>query len=100
MALSKAFVQLPIPVPILRRRGRAGSLSERVLVDFNTMNQDLWSEERRVRVHPDDVKVHFQSGMHVVLADDTLEVEAILEYDHDRGIWWARPDWSTLIDLP
>jgi hypothetical protein len=75
-------------------------LSVRVGVDFNTMNQDIWSAERRVRIHEREVKPHWQSGMRVLLSDDTVEVEATLEFDEDHGVWWARPDWSTRRDLP
>ncbi len=75
-------------------------MSHRIYVDFNTMNQDLWSEERRVAIYEDDLKPHFRPGMHVILYDSTLEVAAILELDEQTGHWWARPDWSTIRDLP
>jgi hypothetical protein len=73
---------------------------ERVFVDFNTMNQDLWSDVRRVIIHWSEVKPHFQAGMEVILTDKTLEVKAVLEFDDEFNHWLARPDWSTAVDLP
>ena len=71
----------------------------RIYVDFNTMNQDLWSRERRVRIPESAAKLELRDGMRVIIYDETLEVEATLEYDREHNIWWARPDWPTRRDL-
>jgi hypothetical protein len=36
-------------------------------------------------------------GMHVILYDgEGLEIEAVLEFDHNYRQWMARPLWNTL----
>jgi hypothetical protein len=72
------------------------STIERIYVDFNTMMQD---QQERVRIHQRRVQPCFRIGMHVIIHDETLEVDALLEFDETRRIWWARPDWSTSRDL-
>lgn len=40
------------------------------------------------------------SGMHVTLHDNQqMEVEAILEFDHDSGRWMGVPMWETMRPL-
>jgi hypothetical protein len=38
--------------------------------------------------------------MHVILFDETMEVQALLEFDEADQRWWGTPDWSTSRDLP
>lgn|GEM_PF-1506719 len=75
-------------------------MSERIYVDFNTLNQDFWSDERRVRINSRAERPNLRDGQRVVVYDEEFEVEATLEYDSKHGVWWARPDWSTRRDLP
>jgi hypothetical protein len=75
-------------------------VSERIYVDFNTMMQDLWSEEPRVRLPDTYLERPLGSGVEVILYDEEMEVHAILEPDPNGRDWWARPDWSTRRDLP
>lgn len=72
---------------------------ERIYVDFNTMNQDLWSKDPRVLIGRDWVRPPSNEGLRVLIADEDLEVEATLEFDCEHNAWWARPDWSTRHDL-
>lgn len=75
-------------------------MTDRIYVDFNTMNQDIWSKDRRIRIHESQVTPQFTEGMFVVAYDETLQVQAKLEHDEQHAVWWARPDWSTRQDLP
>lgn len=72
---------------------------DRIYVDFNTMGQDLWSKEPRVRIPRVAARPLTDDGLRVIIFDDELEVEARLEFDPERKVWWARPDWSTRRDL-
>ena len=74
-------------------------MKERLFVDFNTMNQDTWSEKPRVLIGRDEVPAFVTEGLLVIIGDENLEVEATLEYDQEHKVWWARPDWSTRKDL-
>jgi transposase len=84
-----------------RRRAysRAGPDQEAVYVDFNTLGTATVAGEERVRIGSDEVRPSFRDGLRVVLFDEELRVEAVLGCDAP-GRWWARPDWSTLRDLP
>lgn len=75
---------------------------ERIYVDFNTMNQDLerTDKDRRVRIGRGGDRPLADQGLRVLIGDEDLEVEATLELDRERSVWWARPDWSTRHDLP
>lgn len=72
----------------------------RLYVDFNTMMQD---EEERVRIN---THVHknlvdkLRPGLPVLLHDEGLAVEAVIEFDAQHKVWWARPNWSMSRDLP
>jgi hypothetical protein len=68
-------------------------------VDFNTMSKDFHGAGQRIRVHPSEVRPWFREGLRVVTFDLDLQVEAGLEFDHERQQWWARPDWATRRDL-
>ena len=72
----------------------------RVSVDFNTMMVD---PEERVSINTgihQDLLEHLRPGLLVLLCDETLEVEAIAEFDEEHRRWLARPNWSTSRDLP
>ena len=72
----------------------------RVSVDFNTMMVD---PEERVCINTridKDLLEHLRPGLLVLLCDETLEVEAIAEFDEEHQRWLARPNWSTSPDLP
>jgi hypothetical protein len=72
----------------------------RVYVDFNTMATD--DEERvfiNTVVYP-ELADQLRPGLPIVLADETLEVKAVAEFDSDHQRWFGRPDWSTSRDLP
>jgi hypothetical protein len=69
-------------------------------VDFNTMAMD---ERERVLIHPVTqaaVIPSLRPGLVVLLSDDTLEVEARLEFDDADQRWWGVPDWNTSHDRP
>jgi hypothetical protein len=66
---------------------------ERIYVDFNTMM--MMDDEDRVSIHPSMVRPAFRPGLHLVLYDQELEVEAELDQESGSGWWLARPDWST-----
>lgn len=74
-------------------------MSERIYVDFNTMMQDIWSDEPRVRINGHAERPDLRNRQRVVVYDEEFEVEAVLEYDTQHDVWWARPDWSTRRDL-
>ncbi len=75
-------------------------MAPRVYVDFNTMAKD---RERRVYINTrvqQDLTSLLRPGLPVILYDETLEVEAIVEFDEQYKEWVGRPDWSTRRDLP
>ncbi len=47
-----------------------------------------------------DLLEHLRPGLPGLLCDETLEVEAIAEFDEEHQRWLARPNWSTSRDLP
>lgn len=68
---------------------------ERISVDFNTIMQDLWSRDPRVRLGRGAEHPLFRNGQRVRLYDEVMQVDAVLDYDAEHDVWWARPDWST-----
>ena len=72
----------------------------RTAVDFNTMTMD---PQERVWIPASAAKrladCH-RPGLPVLLYDETLEVEAIAEFDEADNGWWARPDQATYRDVP
>ena len=71
----------------------------RIYVDFNTMMMD---ERDWVSINPHsnrDLMHKLRPDMHVILYDETLEVEAALEFDTVNEWWWGEPNWSTSRDL-
>jgi hypothetical protein len=71
----------------------------RISVDFNTAMAD---PEERVYINTSVNRRLLEClrlGLPVVLYDETLEVEATVECDEQRGKWWARPEWSASRDL-
>ncbi len=70
-------------------------MPQQLFVDFNTMNQDIWSPQRRVLIGGGEARPRTDEGLRVLLTDDDLEVEATLEFDREHDAWWARPDWAT-----
>jgi hypothetical protein len=75
-------------------------MSERIYVDFNIMACDLGCDFERVIVPQAEKLSGLQPGQRVGVYDETLEVEAVLEYDEEHAVWWARPIWATSRDLP
>ncbi len=76
------------------------AMAPRVYVDFNTMAKD---SERRVHINTrvqQDIISLLRPGLPVILYDETLEVEAIAEFDEQCKEWVGRPDWSPRRDLP
>ena len=71
----------------------------RISVDFNTAMAD--PEERvYINTNVDGYLLEcLRPGLPIVRYDETLEVEATVEFDEQRGKWWARPEWSTSRDL-
>ena len=72
----------------------------RVYVDFNTMAKD---RERRIYINTylhEELVDTLRPGLPVILYDETLEVEAVAEFDEEYREWVGRPDWSTAHDLP
>lgn len=73
---------------------------QRIYADFNTMMMD---ERERVLINTiaqADLATTLRPGLVTVLYDETLEVEAVVEFDEDDQRWWAEPRWSTSRDLP
>lgn len=71
----------------------------RVYVDFNTMGMD---EEERVLLNTavyHSLVDELRPGLPITLWDETLEVEAMAEFDEQDGRWWGKPDWSTSRDV-
>src|SRR5262249_54709131 len=84
-----------------RSEQRGVTVMLRIPVDFNTMD---WDCDRRVWINTlvdKDLDRALYPGLRVLLADTDLEVEAVVERDHDEGTrrWLARPDWSTQRDI-
>jgi hypothetical protein len=72
----------------------------RISADFNTM---LMDPSERILINPAthrNLARSLRSGMHVILFDETMEVQALLEFDEADQRWWGTPDWSTSRDLP
>jgi hypothetical protein len=72
----------------------------RVFVDYNTMLAD---DKERVSINTSIFKyllddLHF--GMPLVLYDEeSLEVDAVADYDPEYKMWFGVPDWSTRREL-
>jgi hypothetical protein len=73
----------------------------RVFVDYGTMFDD---EKERVRLptHIDKYLLGvLANGLPLVLYDDeSMEVDAIAEYEPEYDFWYGVPDWCTRRDLP
>jgi hypothetical protein len=76
-------------------------MSLRVLVDYNTTLED---SRGRVYINTKVQKEllnHLIEAMPLTLYDyESLEVDAIAEFDEEEQGWYAIPDWSTRRDLP
>lgn len=74
-------------------------MAVRIAVDFNTATME--PEERVVlpAALDDALRSVLQSGLPVILYDETLEVEAVVELAEPSRRWLARPDWATSRDL-
>ena len=71
----------------------------RIAVDFNTMTMDP-QERVWIPVRAAQQLAHcLKPGLSIVLYDESLEVEAVAEYDEVDEGWWARPDQATYRDL-
>ena len=73
---------------------------QRIYVDFNSMTMD---ERERVLINTiaqPELASTLRPGLAAVLYDETLEVEAVVEFDKEDQRWWAEPRWSTSRDLP
>jgi len=73
----------------------------RVFVDYNTATDDLSSRisiNTQLFKHLLDI---LSPGLPLVLYDeDSLEVDAVAEFNHEYQCWYGLPDWSTRRDLP
>jgi hypothetical protein len=66
-----------------------------ISVDFNTMTMDP-HERVLIPTHVEtDLLHHLRSGQEVVLYDESLEVEAVVEFDPADRRWWAQPNWAS-----
>ena len=76
----------------------------RVYVDYNTIETD--DPKTRVVIHTDtninpEILGILRPGLPLVLYDfESLEVDAVAEFDEAMQRWCAVPDWSTRRDLP
>ena len=50
----------------------------RIYLDFNTMNQDTWSEEQRVRTNGRGDRTGLHDGESVIVYDKEFEVEVVV----------------------
>jgi hypothetical protein len=73
----------------------------RVFVDYNTEGDD---EKGRIAINTVIDKLllgHLRPGLPLILFDsESLEVDAVAEYDQEHQAWYGVPDWSTRRDLP
>jgi hypothetical protein len=46
-----------------------------------------------------DIAESLRPGQVVVLFDEEMEVQTVLEFDEEHGVWLGTPDWSTRGDL-
>jgi hypothetical protein len=76
----------------------------RVRVDYNTIEPD--DPKTRVVIHTDasinpEIFERLRPGLPLVLYDsESMEVDAVAEFDEDMQRWCAIPDWRTRRDLP
>jgi hypothetical protein len=73
----------------------------RVSVDFNTMMAD---EKERVSINTlvnPALLEYLSPGLQLVLYEsESMEVDAVAEFDEERQRWFGIPNWSTRRDLP
>jgi ethanolamine ammonia-lyase large subunit len=73
----------------------------RVFVDYNTISDD---ERERVAINTVIFKYlleHLQPNLPIILYDnESLEVNAVAEFDQEDQAWYGIPDWSTRRELP
>jgi hypothetical protein len=73
----------------------------RVFVDYNTI-----SDDPQGRIHINTVVQKYllellSPGLPLVLFDEeSLEVDAVAEFDAEYDFWYGVPDWSTRRELP
>ncbi|MBA3873540.1 MAG: hypothetical protein H0X30_30785 [Anaerolineae bacterium] len=73
----------------------------RVFVDYNTISDDVQG-----RIHINTVVFKsllelLQPDLPLVLFDEeSLEVDAVAEYELEYDFWYGVPDWSTRRELP
>lgn len=76
----------------------------RIFVDYNTIAAELSSNGDRVSINTRVFKYLLdvlRPSLPVVLYDDeSLEVDAIAEFDTEHQSWYGVPDWTTRRDLP
>ena len=76
-------------------------MSLRVGVDYNTAADDA---SRRIFINTEVDKYLLdvlRPGIPLILYDDeSLEVDAIAEFDTEQQRWFGVPDWTTRRDLP
>lgn len=75
-----------------------------IYVDFNTMMTDplhrvYISEEGADDPEDQEVLKVLKPGLPIVLYDETMQVEAIAEFDPEQGVWFGQPKWATKRDL-
>ena len=74
----------------------------RIHVDYNTI--DNHDPKRRVYINTvvqPELLTQLYTGQLLVLYDsESLEVDAIAEFDQRLQQWWGVPNWSTRRDLP
>lgn len=73
---------------------------QRIYVDFNTMMTDERERVLITTIARADLASTPRPGLVTLLYDETLEVEAVVEFDEDDHLWWSEPRWSTIRDLP
>lgn len=75
-----------------------------IYVDFNSMMVDplhrvYIAEEGSDDPDEQDALKVLQPGANVVLYDETMQVEASVEFDPEQHVWLAQPKWATKRDL-
>jgi hypothetical protein len=73
----------------------------RVFVDYNSEGDDPQGRIRINTVVQKYLLEFLRPGMALVLFDEeSLEVDAVAEFEPELEFWYGVPDWSTRRDLP
>ena len=77
-------------------------MKRRIHVDYNTIEIDDPRQKVYIDTYSEPELLEILcNGLSVVLYDhESLEVNAVAEYDEETKQWYGIPDWPTSRDLP